>query len=346
MTHDHASTAGTTSRVARFGGSGSIVFEDRTLETPAPGTVRLRVDVCALCGSDKRLLASGSDVVPGHEIAGTVVDLGDGVSGALVPGTRGIVYIPVWCGRCDQCAAGQTNRCLDLDGLVGWQRDGGFAEHVDVPERCLLPVPDDVPQDVAVLGLDTVGTAAHGLRMALRTQDSRPERVLVVGCGPLGLGVVAVARAMGVEEVHAYDPHPGRLAVAERLGAVPLTDTGGESRFAVTVEVSGADGARELAQRLVRPGGAVLALGESTEPYLMPATPRWRRTDCFTVRSFYFPLTEVEENWDLLRRCGPGLRDALASPVGLADLPAAFEAFVGGDHLKPYVVPTTSGALA
>jgi threonine dehydrogenase-like Zn-dependent dehydrogenase len=204
-------------------------------------------------------------------------------------------------------------------------------------------VPDDIGQDVAVLGLDTVGTAAHGLRLALRTQNELPRRLLVVGCGPLGLGVVAVARAMGIEAVDAHDPHPGRLALAGRLGAGTRVDLDSENQYDVTVEVSGAAPAREVAQRVVVPGGAVLALGESNEPYTMPATPRWRRTDCFTVRSFYFPLAEVAGNWDLLRRCGPALRDVLAHPLTLPELAQAFERFVAGDLLKPYIV---SGAPA
>jgi threonine dehydrogenase-like Zn-dependent dehydrogenase len=328
-------------RAARFRGEAVIDFTDDDLREVAPGEVRLRVDVCALCGSDKRLLASGSAVVPGHEIAGTVVATGSGTT--LPVGTRCIVYIPVYCGECDQCRRCRTNRCLRLRDLIGWQRDGGFADVVDIPERCALPVPGDVPQDVAVLGLDTVGTAAHGLRLALRTQDDVPLRLLVVGCGPLGLGVVAVARALGVESVDAYDPHPGRLALAGLLGAGTRVDLESENQYDVTVEVSGTAPARDTAQRVVMPGGAVLALGESNAPYTMPATPRWRRTDCFTVRSFYFPLAEVEGNWDLLRRCGPALRDVLAHPLTLPELAQAFEKFVAGDLLKPYIV---SGAPA
>lgn len=328
-------------RSARFRGDAVIDFTDDDLGEPAAGEVRLRVDVCALCGSDKRLLAGGSAVVPGHEIAGTVVTTGRGTS--LPVGTRCIVYIPVFCGECDQCRRGRTNRCLQLRELIGWQRDGGFADVVDVPERCALPVPGDIPQDVAVLGLDTVGTAAHGLRLALRTQEEHPRRLLVVGCGPLGLGVVAVAQALGIGSVDAYDPHPGRLALAGRLGAGTAVDLESENQYDITVEVSGAAPARDAAQRVVVPGGAVLALGESHDPYTMPATPRWRRTDCFTVRSFYFPLSEVEGNWDLLRRCGPDLRDVLAHPLTLPELAQAFDEFVAGDLLKPYIV---TGATA
>lgn len=323
-------------RRARFFGDGKIDFEDVTLGPVAEKEVRVQVAVCALCGSDKRLLASGSAVVPGHEIAGRVIETGPGA--AVAEGTRVLVYIPVYCGECDQCSRGETNRCLNLSELVGWQRDGGFATHVDVPAQCVVPVPDDIPLDVAVLGLDTVGTAAHGLRMALRTQTETPRNVAVIGCGPLGLGVIGVATAMGLPMPHAFDPHPGRLASAVSLGAVAIDDLTTPNQFDVVVEVSGSAAARETAQTLVRPGGSVVALGESNEPYLMPATPRWRRTDCFTVRSFYFPTYEAGQNWPLLREKGAALRDLLSKPMSLHDLPSAFEAFVAGDYLKPYIV--------
>lgn len=326
----------TTSSRARFSGAGRIGFERVELGPVAPGEARLRVDVCALCGSDKRLLAAGSPVVPGHEIGGTVVAAGDGVE--LPVGTRGIVYIPVFCGSCARCEAGLTNQCLALGELIGWQRDGGFAEHVDVPARCVLPVPDDIPLDVAVLGLDTVGTAAHALRLSRRTRGGDVDRALVIGAGPLGLGVVAVAPHLGVGEVHAYDPHPGRLATAVRLGATAAGDLARENLYDLVVEVSGADAARQTAQRVVTPGGTVVALGESNEPYTMPATPRWRRTDCFTVRSFYFPVSEVDENWALLRAVGATLRRAIIHPLTLAELPEAFARFVAGDYVKPCVV--------
>ncbi|WP_432906117.1 alcohol dehydrogenase catalytic domain-containing protein [Micromonospora matsumotoense] len=327
-----------TSTRARFQGNGEITFEQVTLGDVAEGEVRLRVDVCALCGSDKRLLHSGATVVPGHEIGGTVV------GGALPAGTRGIVYIPVFCGTCVRCAAGRTNQCLHLSQLIGWQRDGGFAEHVDVPARCVLPVPDDIPLSVAVLGLDTVGTAAHALRLALRTQDT-VDRLLVVGAGPLGLGVVAVARAMGIA-VDAVDPNPARLETATALGATPAGDLSAENQYDVVVEVSGADAARATAQRVIRPGGTVVALGESNEPYTMPATPRWRRTDCYTVRSFYFPVDEMAANWDLLRVMGGPLRDLLVTPLTLPELPEAFARFVAGDHVKPCIVSADADVVS
>lgn len=321
-------------RAARFEGEGRISFSEAPMAPLREGWVRLRVDVCALCGSDKRLFESGSAVVPGHEVVGTVRE-------SRVPdrssGDRVVVYIPLSCGECKACLAHQNNRCHRLEALMGWQVDGGFAEYMDVPGQCLLPVPDDVPADVAVLALDTFGTAAHALRLGSRTQPEGIGKLLVVGCGPLGLGVVAVALAMGVPEVHAWDPVSSRLALAEQVGARRAEDLESINQYQVVAEVSGTLSARALAQNLVEPGGAILALGESNEPYTMPATPRWRRTDCFTVRSFYFPVSEVPDNWDLLRSHGALLRDTIMSATALTDLPGTFERFLNGEYVKPYI---------
>ncbi|MBK0419411.1 alcohol dehydrogenase catalytic domain-containing protein [Leucobacter sp. CSA1] len=326
-------------RSARFEGQGRISFAEAPMGHLREGWVRLRVDVCALCGSDKRLLESGSDVVPGHEVVGTIVE---SRSDEHPEGGRVVVYIPVSCGECKACRANQNNRCYRLEGLMGWQFDGGFADYMDVPRQCVLPVPDDIPADVAVLALDTFGTAAHALRLGALTQPEGIQALLVVGCGPLGLGVVAVALAMGIPEVHAWDPIESRLALAERLGATRAEDLESINRYQVVAEVSGAKPARDLAQNLVEPGGAILALGESNEPYTMPATPRWRRTDCFTVRSFYFPISEVPQNWDLLRSHGALLRDTIMSATALSDLPDTFQRFLDGEYVKPYITSEES----
>lgn len=319
---------------AHFEGDGVVSFSTEPLRVLAPGHVRLRVDVCALCGSDKRLLASGSAVVPGHEVVGTIVQ---SAPDAPNEGTRVIVYIPVSCGTCKACREQQNNRCYNLEGLMGWQFDGGFAEYMDVPVQCVLSVPDDIPSDVAVLALDTFGTAAHALRLGERTQSGDIDNLLVIGCGPLGLGVVAVALAMGIPTVHAWDPNDARLSLAEKIGATRAADLETINQYQVIVEASGAEPARATAQNLIEPGGAILALGESNEPYVMPATPRWRRTDCFTVRSFYFPQTEVADNWDLLRSHGATLRDTIMTPTRLLDLEQTFTKFLDGEFVKPYI---------
>lgn len=318
---------------AYFLGDGEIEFREAPMPELPEEWVRLRVEVCALCGSDKRLLASGASVVPGHEIVGKVVDPGNTDTDV---GTRAAIYIPVACQTCEACLDGRQNSCYRLESLVGWQIDGGFATYVDTPKSTLLPVPNDIPPEVAVLALDTFGTAAHALRMGLRTQQSI-DSLLVVGCGPLGLGLITVAQAMGIANISVTDPDSRRRGLALELGADQATDFETINQYQVVAEVSGSDSGRALAQNLVKPGGAILAIGESNTPYEMPATPRWRRTDCFTIRTFYFPTTDAPLNWDLLRLTGQQLCDLIMEPTDFKDLANTFERFVDGELVKPFV---------
>ena len=143
-------------RHAQFIGEGRIRIGESAWPVAGAGEVVLRVSACSLCGSDLRPLRNGWPVTPGHEIAG-IVDQ----PGHALDGTRCLVYIPVWCGHCATCAAGHTQLCENATDLVGWQRAGGYAEALAVPEQCLLPIPDDVPTHLAPMLLDTIGTAAR-----------------------------------------------------------------------------------------------------------------------------------------------------------------------------------------
>ncbi|HEX4213065.1 MAG TPA: alcohol dehydrogenase catalytic domain-containing protein [Candidatus Dormibacteraeota bacterium] len=331
------STQVSTVRAARFRGEGVVEVVERAVQPLGPGRVRLEVAYCGLCGSDRRLFAGGAGHIPGHEISGTVAQVGEGVEGIEI-GQRALVYIVVFCGHCRPCRAGQTNRCLEATELVGWQLDGGYQEVVDVPARTLLPVPDDIDLATAVLALDTLGTAAHGLRMALAPLGGAPDRALVLGCGPLGLGVVAAARDLGIGGVQAADLVPARREAARRLGAVSMAVGDLEERsLPLVVEVTGTREGRQAAWSLVEPGGSLLLLGEGEAAWEVPATPRWRRTDMYVIRSFYFPIAEVEANWEMLRRTGPDLGRSVVSVHPLSELQTAFDQFVRGDVLKPLI---------
>lgn len=326
----------TTMTVARFPGGGDVLFEQRRVKPIQPGMVRVRPRLVGLCGSDKRLLDAGARFVPGHEIVAEVTDVAQ-ASPHLVPGQRVLVYIPLFCGQCRACRRQQTNRCLRLDSLIGWQTDGGYSELLDVPARNLLPVPDDISDEVAVLALDTVGTASHGLRMARRTLDTRPDHVVVVGCGPLGVGAASVAQHMFGCAVMAGDLSPTRLAAAVAVGAEPLPDDVPRNDHPLVIEASGSGAGRRLAWELVEPGGVLLLLGEGPTDVTFPMGPRWRRTDMTVIRSFYFPVDEVDDNWTTLRAIGADLAAALCVPTEFSDLEQTYRSFASGEQLKPLV---------
>lgn len=103
-------------RHARFTGQQQISIAHRVRPEPAPGKVLVRVTACCLCGSELRVWRNGWPVTPGHEIVGVVEQPGHALDGQRI-----VAYIPVWCGRCESCVAGDTHLCDNATQLVGWQ---------------------------------------------------------------------------------------------------------------------------------------------------------------------------------------------------------------------------------
>lgn len=321
-------------RAARFHGKGRITVEETPDPAPAAGEVTVRVTACALCGSDLRPLRRGWPFTPGHEIAGRVDQPGHPRHGQRVA-----VYIPVFCGRCEACARGWTHLCENSRELVGWQRDGGYAEAVAVPERCLLTLPDDVPDHLAPLLLDTIGTTAHGLRLARRVVEG--GRALVLGAGPIGLGAILVLRRMGFGPISVVDPAPYRAGFAVSLGAEPVTaEAAAAGRYSLVVEATGKDAARQVALESVGVEGVILQLGES-DAWSITETRSIRLKDFFLLRSFYFPIGDFAANLELLRADRATYERLIDERANLEGLEGLFAAFARGERLKPLLVPAT-----
>lgn len=314
-------------RHARFLGEGQIEVGESDWPVALAGEVLLRVAACSLCGSDLRPLRNGWPVTPGHEIVGHVDR-----PGHRLHGKRCLVYIPVWCGHCAMCEAGHTQLCENATDLVGWQRAGGYAEALAVPEQCLLPVPDDVPTHLAPLLLDTIGTAAHGVRLSQQLVPA--GRALILGAGPIGLGALLVLQHFGYQPVEVFDPNEFRRQVAGELGGVALDNTGGRGRYSLVLECSGKDAARQNALELVAARGAVIQLGEA-DAWHVDETKAIRRKDFYYVRSFYFPISEYEMNIELLRADRVRYERLVDERVSLDGLQSLFARFARGERLKP-----------
>lgn len=321
-------------RATKFHGEGRITIEVVPDPVPAAGEVTVRVTGCALCGSDFRPWKVGWPTISGHEIAGVIDQPGHPRHGERV-----VVYIPVFCGSCEDCRSGRTHLCSRPEAreLIGWQRDGGYAEKLVAPERCLLPVPNDIPDRLAPLLLDTIGTTAHGIRMARRVVPG--GRALVLGAGPIGLGAIIVLNRMGYGPLDVVDPTDYRAGVAESFGARRTSAaTAEKGRYSVVVEATGKDAARQVALEAVGPDGVICQIGESAA-WAITETRTIRLKDFFLVRSFYFPIGDYAENIELLRADRDKyerLVDGTADLDGLADL---FDAFSRGEKLKPQLVP-------
>lgn len=315
-------------KAARFIGNQTIEIGETSRPEPGPNEVRVDVLACALCGSERRVWKNGWPVTPGHEIVGRI-----DAPGHKLHGRRAVIYIPVYCGHCEACRRGDTQVCFNATDLIGWQRPGGYAETLLVPEQCLMPLPDDIPTELAPLLLDSIGTPAHGLRMARRVVDTGP--VAVLGAGPVGLGAVVAAPSLGFPEVWVAEPQAGRRAVAEEFGARALTDDDSR-RFPLVLESSGANAARQRALEITAPGGVCVFLGESDE-WNIVETRTIRRKDFFILRSFYFPIGDFADNVALLHAQRDRYARFVDAAVPLAGLAQLFNVFARGGHIKPQV---------
>ncbi|CAE6832839.1 L-threonine 3-dehydrogenase [Paraburkholderia aspalathi] len=316
---------------AEFHGDRKISVVSVDIPVAAPGELLVRVRRTALCGSDTKLWLKGAQHTPGHEIFGVVE-----AKGHSLDGQRCLVYIPVHCGHCEMCRAGNTQMCLTESVLIGWNRPGGYAEYLAVPEQCLLPVPDDIDDDLAPLLLDTIGTSAHAVRFIQPlVPPAQASAVLVTGAGPVGLGAVLALQNQGYKQVWISDPKEERVAVAESFGALrhPIDDT--TRRFNLIVECSGAHAARNRAIEIVLPNGAVMLVGENDNPWPLQENKAIRRKDFYMVRTFYFPKSDLGLNVELLRREKTRYRQFVDTTFGIDKLPEMYARFAAGELIKP-----------
>jgi len=193
-----------------------------------PGEVLVRIRAAGICHSDVHYRDGTSPVGPlpqtlGHEIAGVVEEVGPGVAGVR-PGDRVCIHYLLTCGECAFCAGGREQFCV-RGRMIGKHCDGGYAEYIAVPARNAVPLPDEISFEQGAVAMCSSATAFHALRKA-RLQAG--ERVAVFGIGGLGASAVQLARAFGALEVYAVDIRLEKLALAERLGAVPVDASAGD----------------------------------------------------------------------------------------------------------------------
>ena len=323
-------TNAATMRAADFKGSDAIEIVERPRPEPKQGEALVRVTNTALCGSDFKLWHNGAQFIAGHEISGRVDQSGHPLDGKLVA-----IYIPEHCGTCAACAAGLTQSCLTVSSLIGWNRDGGYCEYVAVPDNCLLPVPEDIPERLAPLLLDTIGTSAHALREAARHLSTDTPSILVTGAGPVGLGVVLAARALGHSAVDVAEPNAARAEVAADFGATIVPVGASDKRYDLIVECSGNHAARNHAIELILPRGVIVLVGENAAPWTITEDKVFRRKDFAMLRTFYFPKEDFEANVELLRANLDAYARLVDDAFPLEALPEKFAEFAQGRTIKP-----------
>jgi L-gulonate 5-dehydrogenase len=244
---------------------GRMKIEQWEKPLPRDGEVLVAVGATGLCAGDMYFYLGKNPYaqypqICGHEIAGTVIDVGRGVSSAMV-GTRVAVEPFISCGHCYPCRIGKNNCCTNLQ-IIGVHKPGGFAQYLSAPATHVYPIPDNLSLVKASFA-EPVAIAVQTLRRG----EVGAEDVLIMGCGPIGLALIEVARARGAR-VFVTDHHPSRLEIAAKLGAeiVPSDDkllgavlemTDGEG-MPVVIEATGNPTAIEMTPHLVAAGGRIV----------------------------------------------------------------------------------------
>lgn len=222
-------------KAARFHGRGDIRIDDIPEPATRPGTVKVEVEWCGICGTDLHEYEEGPIFAPtpeaphpvtgesipiqlGHEFAGVVAEVGEGVTDVRV-GDRVVVEPYIICGRCDACQQGRYNVCASLGfvGLSGY--GGGFSRYVVAERRWIHPL-GELETDVGAL-VEPLAVAYHAVRLS----KAKPApSALVFGSGPIGLVTIASLRAVGVEDVIVVEPAEVRKKKASGAGATHVLD--------------------------------------------------------------------------------------------------------------------------
>ena len=254
-----------------WNGPEEMAIEEVPEPTVEPGTVIVRPEAVGICGSEiegylGRMGNRTPPLVMGHEFAGTVTEVGEGVDEDLVG--REVAVNPLSSdGTCPLCRAGYTNLCPSRK-LIGIHSPGGFAEYVLAPVQNVYPLPEGVGTRTGALA-EPLANGVHAVRLA----DEPVEHAVVIGAGTIGLMCLQAAVLDGIPEVSVVEPHEARRDQALGLGAHAAYASGAEAREALeepteglgadlVLDAVGAEATRRMAvEELLRPGGCVVFVG-------------------------------------------------------------------------------------
>ncbi|MCP3014622.1 zinc-dependent dehydrogenase [Nocardiopsis dassonvillei] len=344
--------------VARFYAPGDIRLEQAPEPTAGPGQLKIAVANCSTCGTDVKISRHGHHHIRpprviGHEIAGRIVEVGEGVTG-WAEGDRVQVIAAIPCGTCVECSDGRFTVCSRQESM-GYHYDGGFAEYMIIPESVLAVdgvnrVPDNI--DLAE------ASVAEPLACVLNGQEiagvGEGDTVVVMGAGPIGCLHVRLARARGAAKVYLVDLNRGRLDMSADIVQPDASICGAETdaveevlrltdgRGADVVITAAASGrAQEDALRMVSRSGRISFFGglpkDAPIIQLDSNAVHYREISIFGANG-----SSPEHNRRALELISSGavpVADLITERMSLSDVHKAIETVASGTAIKVTIQP-------
>ena len=339
-------------RVAVWYNNRDVRIEERPVPPIGPGEILVRIIASGICGSDvmEWYRLDRAPLVLGHEIAGEVVQIGEGVKASQV-GDRVAVAHHVPCNTCRYCLSGNPTVCETLRRTNF--DPGGFAEYVRLPpinvNRGVFPLPDDVSYEEATF----VEPLACVLRGQRRAHLQPGQSVLVIGSGISGLLHVQLARALGAGRITAVDVNDYRLAAARKLGSDAvfqagelsperLRDINGGYLADLVIVCTGAVAAMNQALASVERGGTVLFFAPTGPGVTLPLSINdvfWRNDVTLTTSYAGSPADYTAALMLIQARRLP-VKEMITHRLGLAETGLGFKLVAGaGESLKVIIEP-------
>ncbi|OIK13800.1 alcohol dehydrogenase [Bacillus sp. MUM 13] len=323
-----------------FPGDKKVEVRQVEIPKPGPGEVLIQMKASAICRSDMSLYYGTSVfegtktglVSPGHEPAGIITQVGDGVS-KFQEGDRVAVYLALGCGECAHCKSGYKMFCKEFK-CIGFDANGGDADYMVVPAENCMRLPDDISFVTAAVSTDAVGTLFHAQK---RLGISGRDKLVIFGMGPMGAAGVMIAHALGATVI-AVDMLDERLEMAKELGAdyvINGKNTNVQEEIAritngigadAAIDCSGSPFAENDALDCVRPHGRVAFVGESKESTIKPSQQLIRK-QVTLIGSWYFPIQEFDEIAEFIVRKKLPVEKLVTHRFKLEEAETAFRLF-------------------
>ncbi|MGI8311904.1 alcohol dehydrogenase catalytic domain-containing protein [Saccharopolyspora hattusasensis] len=350
-----------------FRDSTPITISELELDPPGPGEVLVRLEAAGLCHSDLSVL-DGNRVRPvpmllGHEAAGRVEALGEGVADVAV-GQRVVMAFLPRCGECAGCATDGQMPCIPgtrankegvlLNGGVRLHRDGceikhhlgvsGFATHAVVDRHSLVPVDSDVPPDIAaVLGCAVL----TGGGAVLNAGAPKPgQSIMVVGLGGVGVAALLTALSLGKNEVIVVDSLHDKLTFADKLGATasytPQEALAQGVKADVVIEAAGNARAFETAVAVTAPGGRTVTAGLPGTDARASISPLGLVAEARTIIGSYLgsavPSRDIPAYVQLWREGKLPVEELISSRIALSDINEAMDSLADGAAIRQVII--------